>query len=202
MKQNIFRKKDLKTSRWSGGTTTQLAIYPHDAEYKKQNFIFRISTALVTTEKSTFTELPGIFRLLMVLDGELEINHKDKYSKTLKKFDVDKFSGDWDTNSSGKVRDFNLMTTGTTTSALKSMILGKTEEREISLFNNFNIIAYYAYKGDFTIIANKKKHTINEGDIILFYKENINEQINIKALNDCEIIISEILTNSTHKQIL
>ena len=179
MKQDIFRKKDLKTSLWSGGTTTQLAIYPSDAEYKKQNFIFRISTALVTTEKSTFTELPGIFRLLMVLDGELEINHKDKYSKTLKKFDVDKFSGDWDTNSSGKIKDFNLMTTGTTTAALKSMILGKIEEREISLFNNFNIIAYYAYKGDFTIVANNKKNTINEGDIILFYKENINEQINI-----------------------
>ncbi len=195
MKQDIFRKKDLKTSLWSGGTTTQLAIYPHDAEYKKQNFIFRISTALVTDEKSTFTELPGIFRLLMVLDGKLEINHKNKYSKTLKKFEVDKFSGDWDTNSSGKVRDFNLMTIGTTVAALKSIILGETEERQITLFNNFNIIAYYAYKGNFTISANNKKNIIEQGDIILFYKENINEQINIIALNDCEIIISEILTD-------
>ena len=193
MKQNIFRKKDFKPSRWSGGTTTQLAIFPHDAEYKKRNFIFRISTALVTVEKSTFTELPGIFRLLMVLDGELEINHKDKYSKTLKKFDVDKFKGDWETTAKGKVKDFNLMTTGTTVAALKSMILGKTEERQISLFENFNIIAYYAYKGDFSIFANNIKNIINEGDIILFYKENINEQISITALTDCEIIVSEII---------
>ena len=199
MKHDIFRKKDLKTSRWSGGTTTQLAIYPYDAEYSKQNFTFRISSALVSDEKSTFTKLPNVSRLLMVLDGELKITHRNKYSKTLKKFDVDKFLGDWDTTSKGKIRDFNLMTTGKTVAELKSMILGKTEERKISLFEIFNIIAYYAYKGDFSIETDNKQSTINEGDIILFYKENKNEHINITALNDCEIIVSKILTDDTFK---
>ncbi|MCK5822467.1 MAG: HutD family protein [Bacteroidales bacterium] len=199
MKQNIIREKDLITNHWSGGTTTQLAIFPHDAEYEKRNFIFRLSTALVTDEESTFTKLPEVFRLLMVLDGELEINHKDKYSKTLKKFDIDKFKGEWETTSKGKIRDFNLMTTGKAVAELKSIILGKTEKREVSLFKYFNIIAYYAYKGDFSIIANNKKNLIEQGDIILFYKENINEQIKITALTDCEIIVSKILTDDTFK---
>ena len=199
MKHNIFRKNDLKTSNWSGGTTTQLAIFPYDSEYKKRNFSFRISSALVSDGKSTFTKLPNVSRLLMVLDGEMEITHKNKYSKTLKKFDVDKFLGDWETTSKGKVVDFNLMTTGTTRAELKSMILGKTEEREIELFNNFNIIAYYSYKGNFSIISSNKKNLIEQGDIIIFYKENIEEQIKITALTDCEIIISEILTSPDFK---
>ncbi|MBE9468025.1 MAG: HutD family protein [Bacteroidetes bacterium] len=195
MRQNIFKKKDLITSPWSGGTTTQLAIYPHDADYKKRNFIFRLSTALVTDEESAFTKLPEVYRLLMVLDGELEINHKNEYSKTLKKFDIDKFKGEWETTSKGKIRDFNLMTKGNTVGELNSIILGKTEERQVHLFENFNIISYYAYKGNFIIDANNKKKTINEGDIVLFYKKNTNKQIKITALTDCEIIKSQILTS-------
>lgn len=65
-----IKASDLITNNWSGGTTTQLAIYPKDAEYKKRNFLFRISTATVETKESEFTKLPGVSRKLILKHEE------------------------------------------------------------------------------------------------------------------------------------
>lgn len=56
----VITKEQQKTSTWSGGTTTQLAIYPEDADYGKRNFTWRLSSATVEAEESVFTSLPGI----------------------------------------------------------------------------------------------------------------------------------------------
>ena len=118
-----IKASDLITTKWSGGTTTQLAIYPQDADYKKQNFQFRISTAMIEAKESTFTKLPGISRKLMILDGEIKIEHQNQYSKILKKFEQDSFEGDWDTKRYGKATDFNLMTTGSAKGEIEAVIL-------------------------------------------------------------------------------
>src|SRR5690606_31750336 len=97
------------TSRWSGGTTTELFIYPESASYAKRNFLFRLSTATVETETSLFTSLPYVSRTLMVLDGKTELTHKDEYVKMLYPFESDTFRGEWRTTSNGKCVDFNLM---------------------------------------------------------------------------------------------
>lgn len=39
----------------------------------------------------------------------MEINHEGHYSKILLPGDIDRFRGDWNTTSKGKVTDFNLM---------------------------------------------------------------------------------------------
>ena len=83
MEFTIHTPKDFKNTNWSGGTTTQLYIYPPTADYAKRNFKFRLSTAKVEAEKSDFTSLPGISRQLMILDGDLTITHQKHYSKTI-----------------------------------------------------------------------------------------------------------------------
>ena len=98
------------TNKWSGGTTTELYIYPENANYKALDFDFRISTATVEVEESTFTPLKDINRKLMVLEGNTTLYHLNEHSKELNKFDIDTFSGNWQTKSIGKCRDFNLMT--------------------------------------------------------------------------------------------
>ena len=45
------------TSKWSGGSTTELFIWPKDASYAERRFNIRISTATVDVESSTFTRL-------------------------------------------------------------------------------------------------------------------------------------------------
>lgn len=65
----LIPKSAQTTSNWSGGTTTQLFIYPPEASYAARNFLFRISTATVETETSTFTDLTGFNRILLLLNG-------------------------------------------------------------------------------------------------------------------------------------
>lgn len=105
----VIRQAEQSTSNWSGGTTTQIAIYPKDALYSERNFSWRLSSANVELEESVFTSLPGIWRLIMVLEGEMRLEHAGHHSSYLQPFDQDSFSGDWTTKSFGKVRDFNLM---------------------------------------------------------------------------------------------
>jgi environmental stress-induced protein Ves len=105
----IIRKEAQSTSTWSGGTTTQLAIYPESSDYKMRNFLWRLSSARVDIEESTFTSLPGIWRHIMIIEGEMKLMHEGHHSILLKPFEQDSFSGDWVTKSRGQVRDFNLM---------------------------------------------------------------------------------------------
>jgi len=105
----IIPFEELKTAEWSGGTTTELFIYPKSASYKKMDFDFRISTATIEVKTSKFTSLPGVKRTLMVLNGTLELEHKGQHSTILEAFERDTFSGDWETISGGMAEDFNLM---------------------------------------------------------------------------------------------
>lgn len=107
---DILDSRNFIVSNWSGGTTKQLFIYPSGAEYKKLDFLFRISTATVEIENSIFTTLPDVKRKLMILDGKITINNENKYSKVLSVLDSDSFEGSWNTNAVGRCVDFNLMT--------------------------------------------------------------------------------------------
>lgn len=108
-KYAIVRKEQLTVARWSGGTTTQLAIWPLDGDYGQRRFVWRVSSARVEDEESTFTSLPGVARCLMILEGTLRLRHEDHYEKVLHPFEQDNFSGSWTTRSWGRVTDFNLM---------------------------------------------------------------------------------------------
>ena len=78
MKITHYREKDFKTSNWSGGITTELFIYPREADYKKRDFLFRLSSATVDLDRSDFTPLPGFFRFISPLNGDLKISHDEK----------------------------------------------------------------------------------------------------------------------------
>ncbi|MDO4987413.1 MAG: HutD family protein [Synergistes sp.] len=108
-----FLKKcecDLEHKRWSGGITTQLAIWPQDGDYAARKFDWRISSAVVEDEESVFTSLKGVHRHIMVIDGGITLTHKGIRTKEMKPMaDVDEFEGDWTTSSVGRCTDFNLM---------------------------------------------------------------------------------------------
>jgi len=109
MQYRIHRSGNHLTSRWSGGKTTQLAIYPENCDYAKQDFIWRISSATVDVPESDFTKLPDYERILLILDGEMTLSYADGRQVNLKKFDQDTFDGGDFVKSIGKAKDFNLM---------------------------------------------------------------------------------------------
>ncbi|CAG5083673.1 HutD/Ves family protein [Parvicella tangerina] len=110
MNYKIIQPKDFKTSHWSGGTTTELYIYPEGSDFKSREFDFRLSIATIIINESDFTPLPGVDRTLLLLEGELELIHEGHHSTTLKPLEQDSFSGSWQTKCIGKGKDFNLMT--------------------------------------------------------------------------------------------
>ena len=172
-----------KTNTWSGGTTTELFIYPPDSEYNKHNFEFRVSTATVNVEESTFTQLPGYKRILMILKGELFIEHKNHYSNYLKQYDCHEFLGAWETQAKGKVIDFNLMMNEKTNGAI-SIITYNKQTKNLIAFNSNDFIAFYIVEGSSTI---NSKH-LSTNDFIIFEKEKSDELILIAPLEDCKIV--------------
>lgn len=125
MKVEVKRKDELSHNRWSGGITTQLAIWPEGADYGARRFDWRISTAVVEDEKSVFTPLPGIHRLLMILDGEITVTHEGTRTLAMKPLaDVDEFEGGWETVSAGSCVDFNLMTAAGCRGAMSACAAG------------------------------------------------------------------------------
>ncbi|CEM62648.1 HutD family protein [Treponema phagedenis] len=109
MRIQKYGASDFKTTTWSGGTTTELFIYPPESEYAKRNFLLRLSSATVDLEQSEFTLLPGIRRFIAPLTGDLQIGHDGKQFITLKPYELYEFDGGIKTVSIGKVRDFNVM---------------------------------------------------------------------------------------------
>lgn len=109
MEWKLLKREDYSTARWSGGTTTQLAIAPEGARYAGRDFLWRISSAQVELEHSVFTPLPGYDRFLAVLAGDLELKVGGEERTPLPRLTVRPFDGGVPTQSWGKCTDFNLM---------------------------------------------------------------------------------------------
>ena len=92
-KMILKKAEDFVTSKWSGGSTTELYIYPPQAVYREGNFKCRISSATVEVEKSDFTSLPGVKRYLSIFFGKLKMVHGGEKEVILKPYEVDCFDG-------------------------------------------------------------------------------------------------------------
>ena len=106
-------KTDYKCSAWSGGTTTELFIWPQGADYGKREFSFRVSSATVDLAESDFTPLAGVMRYITPLSGGFALTHPGKTAVTMAPLDAPyRFSGEEATHCVGKATDFNLMLKG------------------------------------------------------------------------------------------
>lgn len=110
MQYLIKRPEDFKTTHWSGGTTTELYIFPEGANFSDRQFDFRLSIAIISIGESAFTPLSGVDRTLLLLEGELELIHEGHHRNKLMPLMQDSFKGDWSTKCLGTGTDFNLMT--------------------------------------------------------------------------------------------
>ncbi len=160
--------RDHTTMRWSGGTTTELAIYPVSANYKQGNYLWRLSTATVEVETSLFSALPGITRTLMLLDGNMVLRHAGHHEARLRPFDQDQFDGGWTTHSQGRGRDFNLMCAAGVQGDLAAVpIDGRDARCEAWSGEPASWIAWYSVDGDVTICTPGEKATLRCGAILV-----------------------------------
>jgi len=182
---NNYRvKKQHQTSTWAGGKTTELFIFPEDSQYKTDNFLFRISSATVEIEESSFTPLPGVERILMVLDGQVKLEHENHHTKVLKPLETDLFQGEWTTISKGKCIDFNLMCKSSTKGEVKGFNLSENTEQVIDLKGKMNFI--YIYKGLIEINGTR----LNQGNLLITESPSSNNTL--KALQQSIFVVVNI----------
>lgn len=191
MNITLLTNPDYQTSEWSGGSTTQLYISPANASYAERNFDFRISSARVEVPESTFTTLPNVNRKIMVLEGEITLNHKKQYIKTLQKYEVDTFNGDWETTAKGICTDFNIMTTGNQTSELSHMQLLANHYKTLTIEENYHTVCLYLHSGSIYVEINNKLYNLKKESLLVL--SNINSfSFHLQAHKRSELIISKI----------
>jgi environmental stress-induced protein Ves len=175
---------DRTTINWASGTSTEIFIYPLDGSFAERRFLFRISTATVEAEESTFTFFEGITRHLMILKGKLELIHEGRYTKHLEPYHQDVFSGEWSTRSKGKVTDFNLM--------LKDGATGSLKHEHVEPNGDMRFIAtsdyYFIYLASGTATFNE--NNTKTGDLLHITKGS---DIVIHAKDGCDLVVIEVM---------
>lgn len=185
----VLTSEDYITTEWSGGKTTELFIYPPKANFKAQDYELRLSTATVEVVESTFTPLPSVGRTLMVLEGEMELNHEGHHSTRLKEFDVDQFKGDWITTSKGKCIDFNLMIRSEHEGEISVIKLDEGEHK-IYAFDESNKMNFvYLLKGALSVQTEKGDFVLSKENLLVL--ETV-RKARFSSVNSAEFLIVAI----------
>ena len=124
----VRTEKDYKVSKWSGGDTTELYLYPENGDYRSGNFQLRISSATVEADRSEFTSLPGVDRYLMIFQGHLDMIHGEKEKVSLEP-------------------DFNLMLKNGARGRMEALCLEAGQEWKVTPEKDENFLAVYVSEG-------------------------------------------------------
>lgn len=106
----IVELQNCNPSNWSGGTTTELVIFPKGSSYKERNFDCRISIATVEKYNSIYTPLSGFERTVLVLSGNLILDWDNGRREHLVRGKSIQFAGSQETVCIGLATNFNIMT--------------------------------------------------------------------------------------------
>lgn len=186
-KMMVKKAENFITSKWSGGSTTELYIYPSNAVYKAGNFKCRISSATVEVEKSEFTMLTEVKRYLSIFAGKLKMIHGEDCEVNLQPYEIDCFDGGVPTVSYGKVIDFNLMLKNGADGVMQTKRMQKNEGLILTPEEE-NLLVIYVKTGGVQI----QDYMVEEEE--LFVCEDWNEKVEIKnaGLKDAGIGICKI----------
>ncbi len=182
MKFKKISQKEQLVSNWSGGTTKQLFIFPENEVLANKAFDYRISSASIEIESSDFTPFPNHRRILMILKGELEIDHKGHYSKLLQPYQTDTFQGNWETSSNGKVVDFNLIFKPELDGELNVLQIDKNP-LQINADTNLQFYGFYILEGSFAFQNDSSENrTVTEGELIILEQIEFQNSFQISGI--------------------
>lgn len=189
-KITVYKDEDFRTSEWSGGTTTEMLIYPEGSVYKDKDFSWRISSATVELDESDFTPLLGVNRFITTLNGKLKLTHDYKEYIELESFEIYEFSGGIDTHSYGRVKDFNLMIANRGRGVLKSeSIKGAFEYNFKNEHENPAFEVFYSYEGSFIFHIEDKEFNLDSNQLMIIELEANSEiKVEVKSKEEAYIL--------------
>lgn len=193
----VIKEDSFIKSVWSGGTTEQIYIYPHDAVYKNADFLFRISRASVDIKPSDFTKISGVKRFIMPLDSQLILTHDEKTDIKLKPFEVYEFSAEIDTISKSIAKDFNLMLANGAQGDMSSVYLEANYAflYEDTQFTNKYFIGFYTPFEEVIININDQTIKLSEGSLFIAKSDDDAHlgYINITSKQSTHIIVIKVI---------
>lgn len=154
----------MQVSAWSGGTTTQLCIFPREAKYADRQFLWRISSATVDLPESDFTPLPDYERLISTLRGGITLTHDQGAPIALAPYEVHRFLGGAATHCAGTCTDFNLMLRRGKAEGSMQAVRLSGESRELALVHGTKEVVMYCAAGCCRIRAGETTLTLSAGE--------------------------------------
>lgn len=197
MEYKIYKQDDFRISNWTGGKTTQLAIFPETAAYIERNFLWRLSTATCEKEESAFTKLADFDRVLMVLEGDVVLAHQDVRVARLGELEQDSFDGGYDTKSFGKITDYNLMVAKGNKGFLDVIIPDQNSQTPaMEQYPEFEQCTqgYYCRDGFATITIDHKTVMLTAGQQLIINSEN-GKIPTISVMGEGHLIRAQIFFN-------
>ena len=191
MKLRIIKASQFKSNPWTGGTTSELFIYPETAQYKKSDFAFRLSTATIETSPSIFTPLAGINRSLLALKGTMTLSHKRHHTKKQDQFAIDYFDGGWETKSVGTCIAFNLMTRGSTRGDISGFSIEKGEITPYEIPKECTSFFVYSHSGNSVIQHNGTSYRLQTGDLLVLESFSL-PRLEVSSIEKIELVFVEI----------
>ncbi len=203
MEKRLYSEENYKLSKWSGGNTRELAIYPQDSNYLDRDFIWRLSTADSNLEESSFTKLPDFDRILMVLDGQVVLAHGEERTVSLKAMEQDSFDGAVKTKCFGQLKkDYNLiMKKGSRGRMLvidaedegKKIELSDRADPDIDGLGGERLSAgIFCNKGFIVLSINGQTEMIKEGQLMVVNCEP-GEQLELTVMGQGQAIFTETI---------
>lgn len=182
-------KQDYAVSRWSGGSTTQLAIFPPGAVYDRRDFLWRLSSATVELERSDFTPLPDYQRYITVLEGAMVLTHGGGSPISLAPGQVHTFDGGSATRSEGRCTDYNLMVRkGRCTGSLAVLPLPGGGRRSAAPAPG-GTLAVFCRSGSVTLTAGAETVALVPGECVL-----AEEAVTLAAEQPAQLLLAVMQT--------
>lgn len=186
MKISVVKEQDVTISKWAGGESRQYYIYPPDSCYAARDFLFRVSMAISNTdEEAEYSNLKDFTRYLIMLDGTAHVFHMNHYDIVMNPFEeIDVFDGSWKSSATGKVTDFNLMTSKEckgSMSVIHNSCIVVIDGLENS---SHNWLMFFCNTGKASLSLSSGENIIlTEGELLLIEDVSPETKINIKSEN-------------------
>ena len=201
---NYYVKKEEKysSSKWSGGITKELCIYPESSKYLDRNFTWRISSATCELEESDFTNLPAYDRVLMVLEGSVILSYNGEKTVKLDELESDSFDGGWKTKSYGKILDYNLMVRKGNEGCVdvispKSGNESFRSEKEHNYSSETHVL--FVKDGYAIVTVDGKQNMVNKGETIVMEFDGM--EASYEVMGEGTIVRSQIFYNDMSEEL-
>lgn len=168
MDTKILKKSDYKITNWSGGTTTEILIYPKGSTLENRDFIFRVSSATCEDGKNIFSDFTGYNRYITSLDNDLYLENQGN-DLVLKPYEIFSFDGEHVTASKSAVTDFNLIIKKGFTGSLRSESF--EDKIQLKIFGGYNLI--FIPEGNILMTIDGKTTELEASDTIVAFDEEM-----------------------------